>query len=251
MDLSSLSILSGIHLPKWPKMHVRGLPITKRQAMEIIIRTDMFFGCHGGNDHKWDEKVQDLFGVQLHLDFGSNYTPEQYDSFRETKEAFLKKIEYIGGKLNYVHNTWLSSCYIFGPYGWCHPNGTINYVDNVGKWPSAEDLYSDWMVIAEKFPFLNIDVKVMSGEYSESKIKAAICFVIRDGNVEVVEPKDMRKKMTVFYKVEDVVDRGESSMEYAVKNLHDKSREHGVSTEWIHDAHFNFIKPRVENVLDK
>lgn len=179
-------------LPKWPQMLVTGKPVTVDQAKEIIFRTDGFLHdareYAGGNNRDFNSRYRKTAGLDT-LKFerqypdGRTFMDVDWDKQSQLSEA----IKFV--KTSYVHNSWASSSFIFGPHGWCHPNGTISYVDNVGKWPSIEEIYDDWVAIAHAFPYVDAHVTLMSGEQSEDAAYAVINFRVLDGKV-TIEPAD-------------------------------------------------------------
>jgi hypothetical protein len=195
-------------LPKWPQMRVVGDPVSEELAKEIIIRTDHFFDAyHSSNSHDFDKECRKLFGM-----------PERQDLYEEWQKVFaiydkadatlkekewaskesdrLHKIEdkywnfynklhedigYI--KNAYIYNNWFSSCFIFGPHGWMNPDGTIGYIDNIGKWPDVESVYDYWVKIAKEYPMLNIRITLMDGEGCEKNIKPVVTMKVSNGKV--------------------------------------------------------------------
>lgn len=172
--------LLSVELPKWPAMIVVGESVTTDQALEIIRRTDTFF-THGydGNDKAWTKRVRETVGCPVE--------PKEIKNWAEYTD---KRVEWINAwgaiETGYVHNNWISSAFVYGPHGWCHPDGTILHVDNVGKWPEAEDIYRDWVLLARTFPFLKLNVVLHSGETCEDNIVPLIGFRILNGEVEIV-----------------------------------------------------------------
>lgn len=212
--------LLNAKLPKWPQMLVTGIPVTHEQAKEIIRRTDLFLEFPGGNSHEWVSYV----GKRLSLP--TSYAYER----QEERRQWLEKWGYI--RTHYVHNEWISSSYIEGPHGWCHPDGTIGYIDNVGKWPSAETLLADWKVLASAFPFL--DIGVTFRDEHEKPEKELLRFVVRGGVATVVtleqdvhagHPHATRGNSLECLSAEDAL------------RLHilDSSTEVGIPTSWIED----------------
>lgn len=53
----------NIGLPKWPALVVKGTPVTREQAMEIIIKTDGLYFC--SNDREFEK---DLYSLIYELD---------------------------------------------------------------------------------------------------------------------------------------------------------------------------------------
>lgn len=149
-----------MHLPKWPQMLVTGKKVTQEQAEDIIFRTDRFLTnpCKysGGNNHEFNKWYRDLSGLT-----------ELYEKDWSVIELFHKKVGYI--YTEYIYNDWASCCFIGGPHGWCHPDGTISYSDNIGKWPNQEDIIEEWKTLLEAFPYLDLHVTIMSGESCEDE----------------------------------------------------------------------------------
>ena len=104
------------------------------------------------------------------------------------RSLFVYYFMYI--ETEYVWNNWVSSCFIGGPHGWCHPDGTIGYSTNVGKWPEVSDVYDDWTKLAEAFPFLEVEATLMSGEDCEIFTEPVVSMLIRNGTVELIDPKE-------------------------------------------------------------
>lgn len=172
-----------IGLPKWPQMRVHGRGITQEQAREIIIRTDGFFSSHGrgGNNHAFEQRMATALG----LPYNDYSRDADWRAINDAWEAFRASIGHISTE--YVSNGWISNAFVFGPSGWCHPNGTIHFVHNVGKWPSVEAIADDWADIAAEWPFLDLDACLMSGEGAEDGTTPLVNIVVRDGTVSVYE----------------------------------------------------------------
>jgi len=171
-------------LPKWPQMIVTGDSVSEEQALEIIRRTDTFFAYGwGGNDHQYSAWVKEVLGYP-------DVDGAPIDHFAETcraRENWLAKWGFI--QTEYVCNEWIATCYAGGPHGWMHPDGSVGYAENIGKWPEVEEVYEDWTKIAEAFPFLNLEVTLMSGEQTEYHSRPVVSFLIRNGAVELVDPE--------------------------------------------------------------
>jgi hypothetical protein len=185
-------------LPKWPQMIVTGKQISEDLALEIIRRTDRFFIYQGGNNHDFIEKAKVALRMPLSNDFR-----EQWDLERQ----YRKKWGYI--ETEYVTNEWISCSWIGGTHGWCHPNGIIEFYDNVGKWPSIQEVYDDWVKIAAAFPFLDIGVTLMSGEASEEETNPVVSMRISNGIVELIDPtqKDVHKEHINNFKKDGYIER--------------------------------------------
>lgn len=168
-------------LPKWPKMLVTGKPVTVEQAQEIIRRTDSFFGYFGGgNNHKYIARVREALGMSPSRTLYDS-TPEERRVASEKMDTWREEWGYI--YTEYVINSWISCNFIFGPHGWCHPDGTIFFADNVGKWPSVREVYEDWNILARHFPFLEVDITLFDGEAGKERIKPVVSMRVREGVV--------------------------------------------------------------------
>jgi hypothetical protein len=182
-------------LPKWPQMLVSGTPIKPEQALEIIRRTDEFFRHPSGNDQYFVDTWRKKFGMPAELPYSrASKMPDKewwalIDKQRKEMAAWQKEWGVMDDP-QYVTNTWLSSCYIGGPYGWCWPDGTILFRENVGKWPSVEDVLADWSDIAKTFPFLELGVDLRSAENCEEN-ESVVGFLVKGGAVEVVDSQKM------------------------------------------------------------
>lgn len=181
------------HLPKWPQMIVTGKRVTADQAKEIIFRTDCFLSdasdYSGGNARSFNRNYRTKAGLDLlrvEREYPEGHTYWEVDW--EKQDALREALKFI--HTEYVTNNWGSCAFIFGPHGWCHPDGTILYNDNIGKWPEFESVYEDWVKIAEAFPFLDLNVTLMNKESCEDDSIPVINFRVANGKV-TVEPPDL------------------------------------------------------------
>ena len=219
------------NLPKWPQMVVTGTPVTVEQAKEIIRRTDTFFDYAGGNNHAYVRKTLQTLGFaatatsrgpQVISTEGLDKVP--FRSIIDTRQDFLEEWGYI--PQNYVRNSHISSAFIYGAHGWCHPDGTIGFSHNVGKWPTIDDVIADWERIAAAFPFLEVNVTLMDGESSEDG-KGVISFILREGKVTVVADDvyvhENHPSTVLFRSDSDIMDGIWTS------------RENGIEDSWIEE----------------
>lgn len=164
-------------LPKWPQMIVRGKAVTVEQAKEIILCTDDTLTSGYG----WSYNNSTFF-VKFRVSAGFKESGDDW-SLSEHIKSRIGCIE-----TAYISNDYAISSFIGGPHGWCNPNGTIHFTDNVGKWPSVKELYDDWVIIAERFPFLHLDATMYSGESCESDTYPICTFSVRGTTVTVGKP---------------------------------------------------------------
>ena len=175
--------LSDVTLIKWPQMIVTGASVTREQAKEIIIRTDPFFSdvalYAGGNDQEFTIRYQQQSGVLAAVSCSDQQIRERV---QEAVDSVVKPIP-----LDYLDNDWASSGFVYGPHGWCQPDGTIEYHDNIGKWPEAVELYDEWQSVARAFPYLSLFASFMDAESCDTDASVVLQFVLHEGAVRVVK----------------------------------------------------------------
>lgn len=209
-------------LPKWPQMLVNGESVTIDQAKEIIRRTDitLLLG-YGGNDRKYRDQVLQTVGRP---------DPKQDESFPD----YMSKLEVWGEawgmvETDYVRNDWIASCFVYGPAGWCHPDGTIYHHYNVGKWPSGMEVYQDWVKLADAFPFLDLKVVLMDREHGEENKQPVMAFRVQSGQVRVVDPKTEPLVVSESPRIRELGDKYISSDDFGLE------REKGIPYAWIEE----------------
>lgn len=242
-------------LPKWPQMLVAGDSITVEQAKNIIFATDTSLTCYfmGGNDRKFEEDFKCATGYskfETNYEDRSKMTDEEKEKDKEKGielsrarwqawEAFTQEAKFLSTE--YVHNSWASCAYIYGPHGWCHPDGTISYTDNVGKWPSVEDVANDWKKIAARWPFLNVWVTLMNAEHCEDHSAPVVTFHVSNGTVEYYE--GTTEPMATVKKRDDFELGLNMGMIFSGRH----SREHGLPDGWIEEF-TEKVRPLVDEV---
>jgi hypothetical protein len=190
-----------LDLPKWPALLVVGKPVTREQAMEIILRTDdLYFSSNDRpfnkllNEYFYDIEVTDesYSGENKAIAKKLNIEEKDYNSiwdYKDQKNAEIKSLN-----LAYLQNSRIVSSWIGGAHGWCDWNGNIgtsNY--NIGKWPSVEEVYNDWGQIAEAFPFLELTCQLQNSESGDDDVIAApvVEFQIKKGKVKMINPTEL------------------------------------------------------------
>jgi hypothetical protein len=172
-----------IGLPKWTGLLVTGDPVTEDQAKEILIRTCCLY------EHTNDREMRKFFYNQF---FGQDTEPDYFTQYNLIEVA---KEEYRLLELTSLTNSRIFPSWIGGPKGWCNWDGTIgcsNY--NIGKYPCVENVYDDWVLIAEAFPFLNLRCQLLSDEIPDSEYsleipRPVIEFVVSKGKVTMLLPE--------------------------------------------------------------
>lgn len=182
---------------KWPQLLIAGDRVTVEQAKDIILRTDQFFaGDAIGNNRDWICKTLEKLGIK-ELDWGYyNYHDRVGDRIKnmyELSDMYKANLGHV--ETEYVNNCWASSSYIFGPFGWCHPDGTLHHTKNIGKWPETDSVLEDFHQIATAFPYVNMQAVLMDGgefsdEVSDEESKPDVAFNISHGVVTMASCQD-------------------------------------------------------------
>lgn len=157
-------------LPKWPGFIVTGQAVTPEQAKIIILRTSGLVFCT--NDTAWEKLLYEAAGIDC----------EKYGPIYESQEAAWMRYGILD--LDYLDNHRIASCWIGGPHGWCDWNGSIGCNNsNIGKWPSVEEVYDEWIAIARTFPYLQLECQLLSAEMCEDYATPLIQYSISSGHV--------------------------------------------------------------------
>ena len=177
-------------LTKWPRLLVKGEPVTEQQANEILIRT-----CQpaylDGNDRAWNGIVARAMGFPEGDDYPPKAIAEDNDArmawFRERWAARDRRTAELGIiGLEYLYNCRIASTWIGGPHGWCNWDGTIGCsTHNIGKWPSVEEVTDEWERIAAAFPYLDLTAQLVTDE-GDGEI--AVEWRVQGGAAELCEP---------------------------------------------------------------
>jgi hypothetical protein len=172
----------NLELPKWPCLLVHGKPVTKGQAMEIIIRTSSF--SFSSNDGEFEKDLHEaLYGVRC-TSIGF------FDVPNNDKLTEEKRIEYKLLNTYYLRNRRILSSFIGGPHGWCNWDGQIFCnTFNIGKYPSVESVYDEWVEIAKEFPYLQLTSQLLNGESCQDNLEPVIEYKIKNGKVRLAKPK--------------------------------------------------------------
>ena len=221
-----------ISLPKWPQMLVWGEAVTPDQAQDIILRTDHFltslYEHSGGNNHQWNRWARETLG----LTWVNRVLADEPEATRWRLQSAVQ--EHLNKALGvvetgYVHNTWASSSYVHGPYGWAHPDGTIGFCDSIGKWPSVREVLDEWALVANAFPYLSLKATLMSeppwdvdDEPSDAESVPLVTFAVANGQAEILAER-----------VLPPVAPPRRSITHRCRQLFTPGREQGLSDAWI------------------
>lgn len=161
-------------LTKWPRLLVAGDPITEAQANEIILRTTPSY--LSSNDRPWLAQVCGILGLKQ-----GKYGEVSWDSLDHWR-AMIGALD-----VSYLRNERIMSSWVGGPHGWCDWDGTIGCdTYNIGKWPHAHDVDTEWRLIAAAWPFLTLRCQLVPDE--GEAMTPAVEWRVSGGRVEVVEP---------------------------------------------------------------
>ena len=170
-------------LPKWPQCIITGDAISEDQALEIIRRTDIFFNCPYVNTSNMRENH-----IANVLRFPSPaVNSKDFDRWDNETKEWMRKWEFV--YIPYLYNDYVCCSCIQGPQGWCHPDGSIGYFYNIGKWPTIPEVYDSLNIIAKHWLFLQLEVTLMDREYGEENGNPVISFFVKNGDVSVVDPE--------------------------------------------------------------
>lgn len=217
--------MNSISLPKWPQMCVSGSKIDVQDAKEIIFRTDRFFSqCYGENTGT--DNIRTLYQKAAGI-FPSDHgiAISDYGSIFELQDKIHSVIGFIYEE--YLINDWGLSSFIWGPHGWCHPNGVIQFDDNIGKWPTVDEVVESWTRMALEFPFLDLVATLMSGESCEENTVPLVDIIVQNGAVTAEESNDLRNHQR-FLQDKFPFHRNDDDDHLVI----DKFPTLGVSLEW-------------------
>lgn len=242
----------NVILSKWPQMLVTGKSVSVEQAKDIILHTDyQLIGSIGsewmGNDHSFAKMFREITGFNTLVPIENRFNPMHDTSdvwTRERRFDLRDAVRDVESKLDfvttqYVHNSWVACSFINGPHGWCHPDGKIQYIDNVGKWPTVEDILDDWKKISTRWNFLDIWATLMSGEESEDDVTPLVTFHINGDEIKIYSG------ITSPHSELSTIRR-----EWDFTNIFNNRRELGVPMAWI-EEYATRSKAIVKEVMGK
>lgn len=224
---AQLAKLKSIYLGKYPTMYAWGATVTDEQAKDIILRTDRFLTRAeenaGGNNRAWNKAARHALGFEPEIIRGT-------DSFfwMDLEIAVREKVGFI--ETEYVRNTWASCSSLSGPNGWCQPNGTIWQTLVLGKYPEAEEIYAEWVKLAQAFTYLDLTVTLepessTGWEGGQIEYPPVVSFRVQKGSVEILpDPLTLPSNSSSLYK---------ATLVEPNSVLPHRSSEQGLRDEWI------------------
>jgi len=156
---------------KWPAVVISGKPVTRDQALDIIVRTDTFTddvtSPYHGNDRDWLHQVHTSLGLgRLAKAAALNTcTPEAEvarDYTYKLREDIRRGLGHLRLAADGLANARVVSSYIWGRHGWCDFDGQISGVTNVGKWPDNQSVIDELLKITDAFPYLEFAATVFN-----------------------------------------------------------------------------------------
>ena len=135
--LSSIKPLISVSNVKYPYYQLRGMPVTKAQAIDIISHTDnMFYTLQ--NMYNNERKKQ-----------GKSCTYKVHDALM-------------------FGNSWFGDK---DKFGWCHPDGRISVNGNMSKFLFVDELIHILHYFVEQFPYL--DIVIAFTKWNEASARAS------------------------------------------------------------------------------
>lgn len=220
-------------LPKWPQLMIVGDRVTESQAKEIIFRTDSFlhsvFGDRCSNNTGFEAQYRNRAKLNLERFHHTDLSFKSGNWSAITRIDELVK-EWVGAiELAYIPSRFAASAFVFGPNGFCSPTGEIFHQYNVGKWPSVEDVYNDFVAIAEAFPYIKLKAALYDKEHSEDgPHRAVVCFEMENGKVTMSDAEWGQSLRDCASEEDDIT-------AIFSHRLYDPMAEFGLPMEWYEE----------------
>lgn len=176
--------------PKWAALSVSSdTPLTPQQAEEVILRTYNFSWLDFSPTSK--EGADLLQALSLpHSKEGphTRITGSALQNLRGRVRSLdgllflqnhnLSLPEFLAPNVQYSWSNYQS---------WCHWDGTIQIVKNIGPWSCTGEIQDEWAVLAQAFPFLDLRCHIYNGEVDDNP-KPILEFRVKSGQVSVHSP---------------------------------------------------------------
>lgn len=165
--------------PKWPRLVVRGEPVAKDLAAEIIVRTSGL--RFWSNDKGLQRRCYKAVGLAS-KELDSIGYPDWQAEARVKKELGVLELEFL-------NNAMVTSSYVDGPHGWIDWEGMVGCSGfSIGKWPDHESVLSEWRLIASTWPELVLTCQLQDDE-TGLYVEPLAQYQVADGAVAVEEPQ--------------------------------------------------------------
>lgn len=168
----------------WHGCTLRGKPVSKELAAQIIIRTTNLRGMIIPADLKWKTEVFQAFGIPVEWDTDT-LDPDLDEYFAEA----VQKYGIIADEHGFSQLEFFSNWRIFsarGSHGWIDWDGVIfSNTMNLGKYPSEEIIADEWKLIASRFPTLDLEFHLFEKplEQLDSSSVPLYQYTVREGAV--------------------------------------------------------------------
>lgn len=189
---------------KWPKMLVTGVKVDNQRTIEdILLNTDPYLTTI--NKRSWGrlsdiektyykesgfEYINKLENHLKDIDFSLDNDIYPYGSFVYYIQWRLQqKLNILN--LDYCTTDRASSCFVYGHHGWIDADGNILFTDNIGKWPSTEEVLNEWKLIAERYHDLDLNITIFTGESSEEEAVPHFNIIVKDGIATYIDTPDL------------------------------------------------------------
>ena len=183
LDAKTEQILSEIYLPKWTGCVIRGDPVSEEVAERICVQTGSFnfWSNSKALEAQYDEAFERAV-TSLLKESGAGRDAKgdtKGDTKGDVKSGTLsdyqgrdRRAQLLADKcgrlteLQYLRNgVWCSATAT--QRSWITWKGVVSYDANLGKDPDIEEIYSDWTIIAERFPELRLTCQLYPCELCE------------------------------------------------------------------------------------
>jgi hypothetical protein len=185
---------------KWSKMYVVGKQVTRKQAKDIISRTDKFISSvtlfpYNTKRHEWINSVLGYTKIISRWDAASDEFQDYAPITWEHENAIDNSKERVYANLGLIELRFFQSLYysenITSTYSnWIHLDGNIFYEGSIpGCYVTIHDLYVNLEKIAKAFPYLEmiIDVEEDVEDIDEESfpMHSMATLIVRNGKVFV------------------------------------------------------------------
>lgn len=163
----SVNLVRNIRRPYY---RMRGVPVTREQAFDIIRRTDRFFYFY-------------VSAVCNH---------EDYIGCMNFDNCLIQEDHYPTG------------------YGWIHADGTIGANATTQKYPTVREFIEEWYKLLYAFPYLDLIIAVTwwnEGPWDDEMVseeefckEVAVGIYVHDRKLEILNPSDTIAKYTEYNK---------------------------------------------------
>ena len=168
--------IKDIELPKWPAIIIRGPSVPKEVAARICVQTSHIpYATRDDDDEKHIvDTIRVAFGMTAEYDI-------------KDTDRLAKDFGVMTDALAYFSTNCYDNRHSLSESSWITWDGRISFDSNVGKWPTSDDLFQEWVMIATRFPELKLTADVYpceSCQINETRAKRADFGSIRDEDIE-------------------------------------------------------------------